>query len=662
MKPSQPAEPVNRIPLRIAEELRRFPPFSLLNPDVVASLATHATVQVWVKNEAIWRQGVIPEGQLHFLAKGRVEYHWNREGHSELVDVRDVGDLLGLTALAEGVPYQVSAIAADDCLIYSLPWKEVGAEIENADDARNYVRRHLFWLTRVGTAITPATSADGVTTPAGSAGRAKGILQAHLDSAQVVVARNHNLVTCAPSATATEAATLMTHHQLESIVVIDESRHPLGFVHATDLVRHILVDGLPPSTAVEAIMSSPVLAVPEFSSAIAATLLMMQKRVPQLCITEDGTTNSPVLDIWSDRALMKQSGYHPAGLMRDLGHVTTLGRARELSDEIERLAGLYLSAGVSSVVVGQICAELFDELLHRLLQLALAELARGGENYDDVRWAWLSVGSDGRREQILRTDMDNAIVFAGTGDSEHDEALREKLLRLTQRVVAMLVDCGISRCQGGVMASNPRWCRSLDEWLEELQLAELNPAPATMLRAIVLYDMRFVSGDESLVGPLRETIFTRVPKSPGVMRRLAELVVNAQPPLNFSGRFVIERKGRKEEEFDLKGRAIAPLRDAARLWVLKHGLSHHYSTGSRWVDLQNNVPELAELAQLARQSYDELMRMRVLNGLANGDSGRFVDPEKLTKLDRARLSNVFDVIRMVQNQVRTEFGLELRLR
>lgn len=618
-------------------------------------------MRVWVKNDHLWDQGVIPEGDLHFLARGTVEYHWNREGHSELVDVRDVGDLLGLTALFEGQPYQVTAVAAADCLIYSLPWKRVAEMLEQADEARDYVHRHLFWVTRVGGSVS-AVAFDDATTPAGMTGRAKGILGAHLHSAQVVVARGKKLITCSPTATAAEAAERMSTHCLESVVVVDENQHPLGFVHATTLVSEILVGGRPPTTPVSRIMTSPPIAVPEFSSAIAGMLLMMQKRVSQLCVTEDGSPQSPVLDVWSDRALMKLSGYHPAGLMRDLGRASSLPRARELSDEIERLAGLYLRAGVSSVVVGQICAELYDELTDRLLTLAIGELAQEGEDLEGIRWAWISVGSDGRREQVLRTDMDNALVCAGSGRGEEDEQVRQRLLRLTRKVVGMLVACGISRCQGGVMASNPKWCRSLDEWLDELRLTELNPAPETMLRAIVLYDLRFVAGDASLVTPLREAIFQRIPANPGVMRRLAELATGSQPPLNFSGKFVIERKGRKSPDFDLKARAIAPLRDAARLWVLQHRLSKHYSTGSRWADLQAHVPELAEIAQLGRQSYEDLMRVRVLNGLDHGDSGRFLDPTTLTKLDRARLSNVFDVIRMVQRRVRSDFALEARLR
>jgi CBS domain-containing protein len=176
----------------------------------------------------------------------------------------------------------------------------------------------------------------------------------------------------------------------------------------------------------------------------------------------------------------------------------------------------------------------------------------------------------------------------------------------------------------------------------------------------VLYDLRYVAGDERLCEPLRAAVFSSVRTNDRLQHRLAELVVETPPPLNFWGRFVVERKGDRAGEFDLKGRGLAPLRDAARLLALKHGLTRHYSTGGRWDDLARQVPRLEELAKLAREGYDELLRLRTATGLRRGDAGRFIAPSALSKLERSRLANVFDVVRMVQEHVKVEFRLEGR--
>jgi len=123
---------------------------------------------------------------------------------------------------------------------------------------------------------------------------------------------------------------------------------------------------------------------------------------------------------------------------------------------------------------------------------------------------------------------------------------------------------------------------------------------------------------------------------------------------------VVEALGVGNQELDLKSRGMAPLRDAARLLSLHNGLTRRYSTGGRWDELRRGVATMQETAALAREGYDFLLRLRTLNGLRRGDSGRHLDPSTLTKLERAQLANVFDVVRSVQQIVRMEFPVGLR--
>ena len=146
--------------------------------------------------------------------------------------------------------------------------------------------------------------------------------------------------------------------------------------------------------------------------------------------------------------------------------------------------------------------------------------------------------------------------------------------------------------------------------------------------------------------------------SAGSLKHLAEMVVATPPPLNFRGKFIVEKKGLNEGEFDLKKRGLSPLRDAARVFALLYGLKSHHSTGGRWQELAATRPELAELSALARNGYDLLLRFRSLTGLKRNDDGRFIDPSTLNRLEREQLANVFDVQRMVQQAVRQHFRLE----
>ena len=645
-------EPKNAIPDRIAELLSRFPPFSMLPRDDVRRLAIDATVRVLVAGDHVWKQGDRPGDELLFLARGRVEYFWDHDGRTELVDVRDVGDLLGLTALIEDHPFRVTARVVEDSLFYCLAWPPMRELLDAHDTARNYARRHLFWATRVGGEVSMPASVEDE--------RSRSVLQAHLDGAQRIRPRDTNrLLTCGPDEPIRRAAALMAGMRVPSVLVVDEAHRPLGIVTNSNLVKQVIVGGLDKDEPVSCIMSQPVVTVSAGSSTTAALLLMLRSRIGQVCVTEDGTPATRALDVCSEKDLLTQSGHHPAGLLRQIRQAESPARFRELCDEIETIARSYLEAGVSAIFLGQICAELYDELVGRLITLASDRLADDGVAIPSIRWAWLSVGSDGRREQILRTDMDNAMIFESSGSAATDEAHRAALLKLGSAVVELLVACGFSRCQGGVMASNPRWVRTSAEWEAELEALGAGVDGDRLLRAAILLDLRHVAGDRPFCEAFRAAMLAGVSANHALLRRLAEIVVDTPPPLNFWGKFVVENRGGRESGFDIKNRALSPLRDAARVLALKHGLTRRYSTGGRWEDIRRTQPRAAEMAALARDGYDLLLRLRTLNGLRRGDTGRFIDIASLNKLERSQLANVFDVLRMVQATIRLEFGLDL---
>lgn len=644
----------NLIPDRIATALRQFPPFSMFEEATVNELARAAKVQVLTKDDPVWKQGDPPGQEVLFLARGRVEYYSQSGDRNELIDIRDVGDILGLSALHEGEPYRVTALAVEDSILYALSWPLVRELLDTNDQARYYVRRHLFWGTRVGSSLPDY----GLEATGGS----DNILEAHLKGAHTITPRPlERLLYCCPETSIREVANLMTTKRVPSMLVTDNDRRPVGIVTGSDLVKEVIAGGKDSTLPASSIMARPVVTVAQNSSIAAATLVMLRKRIGQVCVTEDGTPNTAALDVCTQKDLLVQSGRHPAGFIHEIRLAQTPARFREICDDIEDMARTYLEAGISGILLGEICAELYDELNRHLIAMSMAELTDQGIRLPDIPWAWMAVGSDGRREQVLRTDMDNAIVFAASGDPKQDAKNRTFFIRLAERVIELMIGAGFARCQGGVMASNPNWCRTDKEWIRELKNTEDLYDGSKMLRALILYDLRYVSGDQTLSDLLRRTVFEVVGSNFAVQKDLAELVVATPPPLNFRGKFVVEKKGGNEGEFDIKSRGLGPLRDAARLFALHYDLRQHQSTGGRWLELASAQPELKELAGLAREGYDLLLRIRTLTGIQRGDAGRFVDPALLTQLQRGQLVNVFDVQRMVQSAVRNRFQIDQRV-
>lgn len=646
----------NAIPDRIADSLQRFPPFSMLEKEAIQALAREATVKVLVQGERLWNQNETAGNTLYFLERGRVEYRVSDEGRSELVDVRDVGDLLGLTALYEATIFRVSADAIEDSLLYCFDWNLVKPLFDENDEARNYIRRHLYWTTKLAGDMPVLQK---MTTAAST--RSSNILQAHLDGAHQIRPRNIlRLLTCSPELSIHDAARQMMEKRVPSILVVNEDRHPRGIVTHRDIVNNVVVKDLNKDEPVAKIMIHPVVTVEKESNATAAILLMLRQRIGQVCITEDGTDKSPALDVCTEKDLLGQTGHHPAGLLREIRHARTTTRLREICDDIEKIVHSYLEAGISGLFIGQICAELYDELVQKLIQVALGSAQENGKDLSGLDWAWVSVGSDGRREQILRTDMDNAIIFKSSGSRDKDKQIRKQLNTLAENVIQNMALCGFARCRGGVMALNPRWCLSDHEWKKEIRSIDSFTDSARLLRAIIIYDMRHVAGNKSLTDSVRSTMFENLSSNNGVLQTLAGMAVELLPPLNFLGKFVVEKRGQNSGELDIKNRVMAPLRLAAQVFAFKYQITLRYSTGGRWAEIAKNIESLGEVALLARESYDFLLRLRTMNGLKRGDSGRFIDPGKLTKMEKAQLVNVFDVVRMVQNCLKKEFHLDSR--
>jgi CBS domain-containing protein len=269
----------------------------------------------------------------------------------------------------------------------------------------------------------------------------------------------------------------------------------------------------------------------------------------------------------------------------------------------------------------------------------------------------LALGSEGREEQLLRTDQDNAILYADTG--EESKAVVEFFQELGKRVVDVLVEAGFERCPGDVMASNPKWNQPLSEWKSYFTGWIREPENIAVMHTNIFFDFRPVYGDESLAADLKSHIFEQLKTERSFLSFMARNATQNPPPLSFFRNMVVERSGEHRDAFDIKARAMTPLADAARVLVYDLGINIYGSTAERWQKIAEADESLARLADEAAMAYEILMRIRALEGLNRGSSGRYVHIKELNKLERQTLRNTFSVVKDVQlmltSRYRTDF-------
>ncbi len=403
-------------------------------------------------------------------------------------------------------------------------------------------------------------------------------------------------------------------------------------------------------------MSSPVLTVDEQTTLSSMIATVMKKHLHHFAVTEDGTPHTPVVGIVSEHDILKTQGSHPTVILTEISRAKTRERLRVLRDQAEELLRQYLQDEVGMGFLSNMISEINDTLIRRAIRLSLLELAGRGME-PPVPFCWLALGSEGREEQLLRTDQDNAILYADPG--EDDGAAERFFLELGELVVDILVEAGFKRCPGDVMASNPKWNQPLAEWKRCFSQWIREPENVAVMHTNIFFDFRPVYGEQSLAAELKGHIFERIKVDRAFLSFFALNATGNPPPLSFFRNMIVERSGEHRDAFDIKARAMMPLADAARVLVYDLGIDIYGSTAERWQRIGETHEHLARLASEAGMAYEILMRIRALEGLNRGTSGRYVHIKELNKLERQTLRNTFSVVKDVQlmltSRYRTEF-------
>jgi CBS domain-containing protein len=226
-------------------------------------------------------------------------------------------------------------------------------------------------------------------------------------------------------------------------------------------------------------------------------------------------------------------------------------------------------------------------------------------------------------------------------------------------VVDILVEAGFERCPGDVMASNPKWNQPLGSWKSCFSGWIREPEKVAVMHTNIFFDFRPVYGDQSLAAELKGHIFERIKADRLFLSFFAKNAIQNPPPLSFFRNMVVERSGEHRDAFDIKARAMMPLADAARVLVYDLGIDIYGSTAERWERIAETHENLARLAGEAAMAYEILMRIRALEGLTRGTSGRYVHIKELNKLERQTVRNTFSVVKDVQlmltSRYRTDF-------
>jgi CBS domain-containing protein len=321
------------------------------------------------------------------------------------------------------------------------------------------------------------------------------------------------------------------------------------------------------------------------------------------------------------------------------------------SGQLRELAFALLEDAESSAQLTRTIADLNDALTLRII-----EHARGLHRLEDVPMVWLALGSEGRREQTVHTDQDNALLFeiADAG------AARRRLLPFAAEVNRILDRCGFPLCRGDVMARNPRWCLSVAEWRERFGAWIDTGDPQALLHGAIFFDFRGLWGDLRLAAALRDWLSRYIAPRPLFLRQMTQNAMQSRPPLDWRGRLRFEDHA-EGPSFDIKLQGAGLFSDAARILALARGVGE---TGT--------APRLAAWAQTPAERRDAaswieafhmLQACRLRRQRDRHRAGLPLDnripASSLSGFDRRILLACFEEARSLRQHLAVEYALAL---
>lgn len=598
----------------IRDFLARYAPFDALPAKTLDQLPARCTLRYARRGTQVLRAGE-PGDRLFVVRSGAVDI----TDDGQLVDRVGTGGAFGMSALVERVPTRYDVVAREDTLLLTLAQQHFDTLVAEHPAVATYfaVAHHDRIKSALAQLQTPT--------------RGSALLKTQLRDLVRFAP-----VSAAPQTSITEAARVMADVGVSSLLIM-EGAQLVGIVTDRDLRRRVLAAGVLPERPVRDVMTTAPITVRDEALALEAMLEMIGRNIHHLPVVD---ASGVVIGLVTTTDLVRLERSNPVYLVADIQRQDTVDGVVEQSRRIPSVVAQLVAEDASAHDVGRVVTALTDALTVRLIGLVESDLGPA-----PAPWSWVCLGSAAREERALGGDQDHALVLADEadpGDPWWD--------RMAQGVTAGLVRCGLPRCEGDFMATNPELRMRSSDWRERAARWSHEPSPTAVLAAAIFYDMRCLHGDASSVRSLRREMVRMGGRSDLLVAHLAAQAARMRSPIGFFRGFVLEAGGEHRDTLDLK-RGIAAIVQVARVYALRAG-STELSTLGRLAAARDQGLIAAETATDLGDAWELLSYLRLRHQAARVREGaapdNHLDPRSLGSLDRRHLRDAFQIVRAAQ--------------
>ena len=632
----------NSIAENIAIFLKEYSPFNYLNHNELIQVATNIGVVNLDKHQILFKIDDKLHDSFYVVASGVINLTVIADAEETLLNKCYAGDVFGLRPFFAKNNYMMTAKAREDSIVYAIPINVFKPFVAQNPQVLDFLlesfatnTRNPFDKENRGKLIT-----DNVYTENQS------------NEIQYFQSLAYNKIPLKVNASTfvKDAAQMMTENLIDSAIIIEHNQ-PIGIVTDTDFRTKIANGRFPITTTVDKIMSSPVITVPENVSVAEAQLLLLKYNVSHLCVTTDGSDKSEVKGIISEHDLIVAQANNPGVLIKEIKRALTPKELKQVREKLTNLIQSSIAKNIPLPHIYNISGEIITAIVKRSVELSILDLGS-----PPARFAWLSIGSQGRKEQLLLTDQDSILVFEDVAPEKYRD-VKDYFLKLGKRATSILEKVGYKFCPNGHMASNMLWCKSLTDWTKQYNNWMKTPGEKSNDISSIFFDYEISFGEGKIEDAITDVIFKNVINNTLFFDYLGNDALRKNPPLNFFKKFNLEEEGENKGRFDIKNKAIMPLIDGARLFAISHNLRGINNTYLRFKQLAIIDPKFSEIYLNCADAFLILSKFRTLEGLKNDNSGDYINIDELSKIEKERLKSALQPMKDLEDLIKDKFQL-----
>lgn len=614
-------------------------PFSFLPEEEIDNAARSLSGISHRRGTVPFVQGKTRVGYLYILKKGAAERYYEEKGEKRLREYLAEGDIYGGISmlLNDGISLRTIEVM-EDSVFHILP-SQVFLDI-----CRRYSVFSDFFSDTFGKRMLSRSYAAII---AKTLRPEEDSLQLFNQPLSQIYSRNP--LFCDAVTPIRDTAATMARAKSSYAFIRSQNTEQVGIVTEEDFTRKVIARGYPIEKPVGTIMSAPLRTISDKAMVFEAMMAMMEQNFQHVGVVD---SNDRVVGMLSNKDILSYQGQSPLFLLREIKIASGIDQITEKYRQLPGLVRSLIHSGATANNVTHFITTVSDSILNKLMVMTMDELGP-----PPLPFVFMIMGSEGRQEQTLKTDQDNAIVYR---DPESDMAQKAEdyFHRFGTMACTLLNQVGYDFCSGGVMAKNPKWCQPISQWKLYFQDWIHAAEAEDLLQASIFFDFRYGYGDEALISELRQHLFRSLDGWSGFFRHMTENALQFKPPLGFFRNFVVESKGRHRNALDIKS-AMTPIVDFARIYALKSGIEET-NTLARLDQLRlRRVLSSQEYEELEK-AYSFLMQLRfvrqitaVMDEAAKPDN--YINPKKLTHIEQTMLKEIFKRVEKFQAKMNFEF-------